>query len=71
MRRGNDEIIRRSPGFSDTTRREGAPTVPSIPTSSLFPVPAACTTRRRAICMLPRIFSFLTPPEGSIDNKAA
>jgi hypothetical protein len=62
---GEQRIIHRSPGFSDMTRREGAPMVPPIPTSSSFPVPVACTTRRRADCTPPRILSFLMPPEGS------
>jgi hypothetical protein len=72
---GERRVIHCSPGFSATTKREGAPMVPPTPTSSSFPVPAACTTRRRAFHTPPHVFFFLMPPRGlsscHVDNKAA
>jgi hypothetical protein len=68
MRRGNNEIICRSPGFSDMMRREGAPTVPPIPTSSLFPVPGVIYLAPRnpggvLVVQVNVVKSTWTPPE--------
>jgi len=62
---GERRVIRRSPGFSAITRREGAPMVPPIRIPSSFPIPAVCATRRRAECTPPRSLFFVIPPEGS------
>jgi len=53
----------RPPGFSTTTRRQGAP---PIPTSSSWLVPTACTTRRRVVCTPPRFLSFFR--RGVVDG---
>ena len=50
------------PRFSTTTKREGAPTVPPISTTSLWLVPTAWITRRREFHMPSRFLSFVHRP---------
>ena len=52
------------PGLLATTRREGALMVPPIPTSLLWLVPTARTTRRRGFPHTASFLFFLMPPKS-------